>query len=678
MKDVSFVTNRIDLETTKTDWLSPISVLPEIGKQREKRLNKMGIFTIKDFLLYAPRRYEDRKNVKTIKDALPGYKYTFFVRVVEVKRTYTRKGVSQTRVLFADPSGCVEGIFWGQGYLADTVFKPGLLFFIYGSVEKINKKWIINNPEYELYVEEDDFIHVNRIVPIYTVAEGLSKRSFRRWIYTTLVCTLIQDPLPAKFIRKHNLLPLNEAINKLHFPERIEDVEQARIRLAYDEVFAIQSDWLQWRKQIIESQSACSHQINGPLLSRFRDRLPFQLTQAQQRVINEILHDMQSRKPMMRLVQGDVGCGKTLVAVHALLSAVDGGYQSVLMAPTEVLAEQHYMNMQKLLHGLPVRLELLTGSVRNAQEIRERLAHGEINLVVGTQALIQEKTQFRNLGLVIIDEQHRFGVMQRKKLYMKGRMPDVLHLTATPIPRSLALTVYGGMDISVIDELPPGRQPIKTYIVREHKREELIRFVMKQADQKLATYWVCASIEESDYKENLKSLLAIYEKLSTGPFVGYKTAILHGRLAFNEKAEILERFACGEIDILFCTTVIEVGVDVPHATVMVIENAECFGLAQLHQLRGRVGRGSYPSYCFLLTSSRAPLSMERLKVLCSTQNGFEIAEKDLLLRGHGEIGGLRQAGETDLRFVDFSKDLKVIQNAREDAWELVMNSKERE
>jgi len=648
-------------------WDEPISALPEIGPGREKKLNKMGITTIKDLLLYPPRRYEDRRNLIKTKDMEEGHRYTIFVTVERARQVYLRQGLSQARILFKDDTGSVEGIFWGRAYLTRYLFQPGKTFFLYGTVENAQSRRIMNNPEYEEYTQEEANIHTARLVPIYTVTEGLSLRSFRRWIYETLANIVIDDPLEEEFLSARGLMALPKAVRQLHFPETIDEVEQARQRLAYDEILQIQKDWLTWKANNIKDKSVCQHKTDGAILTNFRKQLPFALTSAQKRVIDEILDDLSAPKQMLRLVQGDVGCGKTVVALHALCASVDSHYQSSLMAPTEILAEQHFLNLKKHLSSLPVHIELLTSSVRNTKEIRKQIAHGEVDIVVGTHALIQESTLFKNLGLIVIDEQHRFGVMQREKLRMKGHAPDVLYLTATPIPRTLALTVYGGMDISMIDEMPPGRQPIKTYVVPKEKREGLIQFIIKQAQKGLATYWVCPSIEESIYREDLKPLLTIYEKLRSGAFSTIHTDLLHGRLSFNEKAEVMGRFARGEIDVLFSTTVIEVGVDVAHATNLVVENAECFGLAQLHQLRGRVGRGSHPSYCFFLPSSFNPVSMERLKILCSINNGFEIAEKDLQLRGHGEIGGRRQSGETDLRFVDFTCDLPLIQQARDDA-----------
>lgn len=657
------------------NWDAPISSLPEIGPGREKKLNKLGIKTVQDLLLYPPRRYEDRQCLGFINTIEEGKKYTLSVTVERARQVYLRQGLSQARVIFRDKTGTIEAIFWGRPYLTCHLFQPGKTFFLYGSIEKQNSRLIMNNPEYEENIDEENHIHTSRIVPIYTVCEGLSLRSFRRWVYETLLSVHIEDDLSEEFLNARNLLTLPEAVRKLHFPELMSDVEQARQRLAYNEILQIQKEWRLWKEENVRGKSVCCHKIDGDFLSTFCNQLPFTLTPAQERVVNEILTDLFTPKQMLRLVQGDVGCGKTLVALHAICACADSGYQSALMVPTEILAEQHYLNIKTLLSPLPLRIELLTRSVRNSGKIRKQIAQGEVHIVIGTQALIQETTLFHNLGLIVIDEQHRFGVMQRRKLRMKGPAPDVLYLTATPIPRSLAMTVYGGMDISVIDEMPPGRSPVKTYIITEEKREGLIQFIIKQTKEGFATYWVCPSIEESTHRENLKPLLTVYEKLRSGPLSSLRTDLIHGRLSFNEKAEVMNRFARGEIDVLFSTTVIEVGVDVLRATSLVIENAECFGLAQLHQLRGRVGRGPYPSYCFLLPNSMNEVSRERLKILCSTNDGFEIAEQDLLLRGHGEMSGLRQSGESDLKFVHFTHDLQLIQQARKDA-EMLFNKKD--
>ncbi|MGC9052484.1 MAG: ATP-dependent DNA helicase RecG [Candidatus Hydrogenedens sp.] len=648
-------------------WDVPVSSLPEVGPGREKKLNSIGIKTVQDLLLYPPRRYEDRRCLRSIQTLEEGKKYTLSVVVEHTRQVYLRKGLSQARVIFKDNTGTIEGIFWGRPYLTRHLFQPGRRFFLYGSVERMNARFVMNNPEYEEYIDEETNIHTARIVPIYTLCEGISLRSFRRWVYETILSVHIEDDLSEEFLKVRGLIPMYEVFQKLHFPETLEEVEEARKRLAYNEVLKIQKEWWIWKEENVKNKSVCIHRTNGENLTTFRRQLPFNLTSAQQRVVDEILHDLSAPKQMLRLIQGDVGCGKTLVALHAVCACVDSCYQSALMAPTEILAEQHYLNLKKLFSPLPIRIELLTHSIKNAKEIRKQIAQGEIHIVVGTQALIQEATLFHNLGLVVIDEQHRFGVMQRRKLRMKGTAPDLLYLTATPIPRSLAMTIYGGMDISVIDEMPPGRSPVKTYIIMEKKREGLIQFIIQQAQKDFATYWVCPSIEESTHKENLKPLLAVYEKLRYGPFSSLRTDLIHGRLSFSEKADVINRFAQGEIDVLFSTTVIEVGIDVQRATNLVVENAECFGLAQLHQLRGRVGRGPHPSYCFLLPASNNETSMERLKILCATNDGFEIAEKDLIIRGHGEIGGLRQSGESDLKFINFTRDLNLIQKARKDA-----------
>ncbi len=645
----------------------PIKLLPEIGEKREKKLNAIGIFTIKDLIYYPPRRYEDRKKLLPIKQIEPNKDCTLLLTVVSARTVYLNKGISQARVILKDDTGKIEAIFWGRGYLAKSTFIEGKKFFIFGKPEIYNHRLTISNPEYEEFVEEEENIHTNRIVPIYTLPEGISLRSFRRWIFETLQKVVISDPLSEEFLKERGLLTLPQAIQNLHFPPKIEDVEKSRKRLAYNEVVRIQKRWIKWKKTEFDG-NACIHNTNGELLKKFRDSLTFKLTSAQEKAISEVLKDMSSPKRMFRLIQGDVGCGKTLVALHAVLSAVDSAYQVAVMAPTEVLAEQHYFNFSKMLANFPITISLLTSSIRNSKDVRKQISEGKTNIVIGTHALFQESTIFNKLGLVVIDEQHRFGVLQRQKLCLKGSYPDILYLSATPIPRTLALTVYGGMDITVIDELPPGRQPIKTYIIKKEKRENLYKFIIEQAHQGKATYWVCPSIEESEAREDLKPLLNIYSELSKGVFSSLRTDILHGKLSFNEKAEAINKFANGKTDVLFCTTVIEVGIDVPHATSLVIENAECFGLAQLHQLRGRVGRGPYQSYCFLLPHNLSPISAKRLKILCSTNDGFKISEQDLLLRGHGEIQGLKQSGESDLKFIDFSKDLQIIQQARDDVF----------
>ena len=445
--------------------------------------------------------------------------------------------------------------------------------------------------------------------------------------------------------------------------------------MAHEELLGIQLGVLHLRAQRLGHERGICHQTRGQYMQLLRESLPFELTAAQARAVTDILSDMASARPMLRLVQGDVGCGKTIVAVHAMAAAADGGYQTALMAPTEVLAEQHFLTLRDVIEPLGLRVELLTGSSKGATATRRYIARGESDVIVGTHALIQEKVQFHRLGLAIIDEQHRFGVCQRGRLAEKGLNPDILHMTATPIPRTLALTVYGAMDVTVIDELPPGRSPVKTRRVPESKVAGLYQYIIDQAGAGFQTYYICPLVEESD-KRRATAVVDHYETLSAGVFDGLQTALIHGRLDSDEKDAVMRQFKRGDIDVLFSTTVIEVGVDVPNATTMVIEDAAQFGLTQLHQLRGRVGRGPAQSYCFLLGKPQTPDGERRLEVLCTMSSGFDIAEEDLKLRGPGEFHGVRQAGLSDLRAADLARDVRLLDQARRDALDILARDPE--
>ena len=410
--------------------------------------------------------------------------------------------------------------------------------------------------------------------------------------------------------------------------------------------------------------------MDGPTLQAFRKSLPFALTPAQERAVADILDDMASPRPMLRLLQGDVGCGKTAVALHAIAAALDGGFQIALMAPTEILAEQHGLSLRELLGDMGVSIEVLTGSTSGAAAVRRRVASGETHVVIGTHALIQKNTSFSRLGLAIVDEQHRFGVMQRGTLVEKGLNPDVLHMTATPIPRTLAITVYGGMDISVIDEMPPGRLPVKTRRVTPAKESDLYQYIRDQARQGRQAYVICPLVDESD-KQDLTAVTTHYRELSSGPLAQARTALLHGRMSGAEKDEVMHRFKRGEIDVLFSTTVIEVGIDAPNAVIIAIEDAAQFGLTQLHQLRGRVGRGAAQSHCFLLGKPKTKDGRHRVEIMCKTTSGFDIAEEDLALRGPGEFYGVRQAGLSDLHVADLIRDVRLLDQARRDAQDIL-------
>ena len=663
--------SRIPPEGNNSD--KPIAALPGIGDKREEQLANLGIRTIRDLVYHIPRDYADRRELSAIADLVEGATATIEAEVVSARSRHLRRGFALTEASLRDATGSVRAVWFGRAYLART-FKPGSRGLFTGLVDQY-RGLVMKNPDYEFLTgDEEDRINTGRIVPIYRLTEGVTQRMLRQWITQALSNGAIEldDALPEPIRLERGFPPVDEAIRNIHFPPDPETAHHARTRFAYEELLAVQVAVLSDRAGAGHDTSGLAHQTDGPLLKRFHQSLPFTLTEGQREAIEAILADMATVRPMMRLLQGDVGCGKTVVALHAIAAAADGGYQTALMAPTEILAEQHGLTLRRLVAPLGLQVEVLTGSTPDAKGVRERIASGETHVVAGTHALIQDAARFHRLGLTIIDEQHRFGVMQRGALRDKGPMPDVLHMTATPIPRTLAITVYGGMDLSIIDELPPGRLPIKTRRISASKVEDLYRYLHHQASAGLQTYYVCPLVEESESRD-LTAVTTHFEELSHGPLAGLRTGLLHGRMASRDKEAVMEQFAAGGIDVLFSTTVIEVGIDCPNATTMVIEDAGQFGLTQLHQLRGRVGRGSEQSYCFLLGKPKTREGVERLRILCEKSSGFDIAEEDLRMRGPGEFQGVRQAGLSELRVADLVHDVRLLDGARRDAQQLLLD-----
>jgi ATP-dependent DNA helicase RecG len=573
-----------------------------------------------------------------------------------------------------DASGEGRAVWFGRPYLARQL-APGRRGFFTGSVTN-RKGVVLSNPEFEL-LEGEDAEPPGRIVPAYPLTEGLTQRLVRRLVEQVLARFNgdLPDPLPAALRQRHGLPPLGPAFRAVHTPEDVDAAHAARRRFAYQELLARQLGVLLARRDMLAAPDACRHVVDGPHLRALEARLPFTLTGGQRRAVDEILGDMAAPHPMTRLLQGDVGCGKTAVALHAIAAACDGRYQVAVMAPTEILAEQHTLRLRPLLAPLGIQTVLITASAQAARHARELLQGGHAHVAVGTQALLSETTLFRRLGLVIIDEQHRFGVVQRAELAAKGAAPDVLHMTATPIPRTLALTVYGGMDLTVIDELPPGRQPVKTRRIPPAKRAGMYDFIRREAEAGRQTYIVCPLVEESEDRD-LAAAAAHFDTVRSGPLAGLRVDLLHGRMAAAEKESVMARFREGQVDVLVATSVIEVGVDAPAASVMVVEDAGNFGLTQLHQLRGRVGRGADQAYCFLMGRPRTPEARQRLDLLCRHASGFALAEADLAMRGPGEFAGVRQAGFADLRAADLVRDARLIEAARVDAEELLARDAE--
>jgi ATP-dependent DNA helicase RecG len=652
---------------------SPVAALPGIGPARAASLENLGIGTVGDLLFHIPRSYQDRRHFTPLADLVIGEEATVRGVVASSRHIRMRGRMSMAVVRLEDESGAASATFFGRGFLAQSTFKQGVEVILTGMVEEY-KGPSLKNPEYEvLSGEEDDCLHTGCIVPVYPLTDKVSQRMLRRWIRDAMEALSdgLEESLDAEVLAEHGWPGMEDAVRHVHYPPTLEAGEIARERFIYEELLGLQLAILGERAARVAEERGHQHTINGPVLKALGRALPFALTDAQERAVSEILADMASPRAMARLVQGDVGCGKTVVALHAVAAAADGGFQTAIMAPTEILAEQHTLHMRDLLEPIGCRVELLTGSMRNAADVRKRVAAGEVDVVVGTQALFQEKTVFSRLGLVVIDEQHRFGVMQRSKLTAKGHRPDVLHMTATPIPRTLAITVYGGMDCTLIDELPPGRRTVITRRIPAGKVPGLYDYLVKQAQSRFQSYVICPLVDESETRDDLTPVIRHFEELSQGPLREIRAELIHGRLDAAEKEDVMRRFKVGDIDVLFSTTVIEVGIDVPTATTMVVEDAPQFGLTQLHQLRGRVGRGTEQSHCFLLGTPKTEDGKRRLQILCEHSSGFDIAEQDLLLRGPGEFYGVRQAGLSDLRIADLIRDVRLLDRARRDAQALL-------
>ena len=647
-----------------------VTRLQNVGPAFAKKLQRLGIYTVGDLLYHYPRRYDDYSKLKTISQLMYGEEVTLLLTVGETKTREVRGGLTITNVLLADPTGTIQVTFFNQPYLQQQ-FKSGRRIVVSGTVDQHLGRLTLKKPEWEPLSKE--LLHTARIVPVYPLTEGLTNRWLRRLINGVVEfwAPKVQDPLPEPIRRRANLVDLTTALREIHFPSSFEKKDTAQRRLALEEFLCIQIGVLRQRRKWREVPGK-PLRVDDQLIADFRASLPFQLTSAQQRALNDILGDIQRSQPMSRLLQGDVGSGKTVVAAAAMLAAVANGTQAALMAPTEILAEQHFKTLSAILEkqARPPRLARLIGSMkdREKEQVRAQIAAGEIDIAVGTHALIQEDVQFKELALAVIDEQHRFGVEQRGTIRAKGYNPHILVMSATPIPRTLALTVYGDLDLSIIDEMPPGRQEIKTKWLEPRERERAYAFIRNQVKQGRQAFVVCPLIEESETID-AKAAVEEYERLGKQVYPDLRVGLIHGKLRPSEKDETMNAFRDQAIDILVATSVVEVGIDVPNATVMLIEGADRFGLAQLHQFRGRVGRGAHESFCLLLADKSGATSDERLRVIESTQDGFRLAEEDLKLRGPGEFFGTRQSGLPDLKIAKLS-DVKILEEARTIAQEL--------
>lgn len=682
-----------------------VQYLKGVGPRLAPGLNKAELRTVEDVLLRLPRRYEDRTAMPPIASLKQGQWATIRGRVSRVETKTMRRGMVMLRAHVKDGTGTICLIWFNQPWIKGQLERGGGEVVAYGQIKEGQGRLLeITGPEWEPVGEDSDPEDFGRIVPVYPLVEGLTQKTMRRAVRSALerYLPLVQETLPEKFLKRQKLCGLRWALGQIHFPEDESSRLEARRRLVFDEFFYLQvgmamkraethaergiafpvKDLLKGRPAVLdpaashlfdaEERSARDHE---PLMEQIHRIFPFQLTSAQERVLNEIWSDMASPHPMNRLVQGDVGSGKTAIAICALLTAIRSGYQAAIMAPTEILAEQHFVNVHKLLEPLGVRVQLMVG--KNSARDKKRALHaaevGTAHLVIGTHALIQEGVKFARLGLVIVDEQHRFGVMQRKALRDKASgNPDVLVMTATPIPRTLTMAVYGDLDLSVIDELPPGRRPIKTHWKRLADREEVYAAVRKLIEEGKQGYFVCPLVSET---ENMMAQAAedLYFRLQEGPLEGLRVGLLHGQLKPAEKETVMEQFRRHELDVLVSTTVIEVGVDVPNASIMVIEDANRFGLSQLHQLRGRVGRGSTQSFCVLIADARGEDAKTRMLTMVETNDGFRIAETDLKLRGPGMLAGTQQSGNADFKVADLVQDGRMLEVARQAAIEVIAN-----
>ena len=654
------------------DLNKDVQFVKGIGPKKAQKLNKLGIFTLKDLIYYFPRQFEDRNNFKKIFELQNDEKATIRVVVIGIEISNPRKGMNITKIDVKDDTGYAKLVFFNQNYIKDR-FKPGDTILVFGRVKKEFKNIELSSCEIEFLTNSPK--KTFKIIPTYPLTYGVSNREI-----IGIIKIVFSDPnleikeyLPNRIIERYKLCSLDYAIRNIHNPTSKEALKISLYRIIFEEFLILQLGLFAF-KNGIEDIKGIKFRENK-ILDNILTSLPFKLTGAQDRALNEIIKDMNSSNSMNRLVQGDVGSGKTIVALLALSYCVLNGYQGALMAPTEILAQQHYLSFADTLKDFGIKIELLVGSLTKKQKekVLDKVKNNEVDILIGTHALIEDSVEFNKLGLVITDEQHRFGVRQRNKLSSKGYNPDILVMTATPIPRTLALILYGDLDISIIDELPPGRQSIETIAINKKKRDNvynsLVRNEVKKGRQ---VYIVCPLVEESETIE-AKSAIHLVEELKNQYFSDLKVGLLHGKMKSSEKDSIMKSFKNKELDILVSTTVIEVGINVPNATLMIIENAERFGLAQLHQLRGRVGRGSYKSYCILIYASKSDICKQRMSIMEESNDGFKISEKDLEIRGPGEFFGTRQHGIPELKVANIFKHMKILKLAQQEARYIIGN-----
>jgi len=639
----------------------PITILKGVGPTKAKQFAALNIFTLRDLICHFPRGYEDRTRLLTIDKLEVDTPACFKAMVMNTPRTtHVRKGLDLTKVQIADHTARLNVTFFNNKYAAEQLCY-GKEYIFYGAVSGDFIGYSMTNPVFEAMDSQP--VVTRRVLPIYPLTAGLTNAAMLKAVRQAMaICETPEEIIPEQVRNEYGILPAERAYMAIHEPQSMAEAEMAKRRLVFEEFFVFSAGLSLMRASRAEKRAEPYHDLD---MAAFYNKLPFRLTGAQQRAVEEVLTDFRSGAPMNRLVQGDVGSGKTMVAAAAAYCAVKNGQQAALMVPTEILAEQHYASLSKILEPLGITMGLLTGSQTPKQKrtVRERIASGEVQLAVGTHALLSDATVFQNLGLVIADEQHRFGVAQRSRLSAKGSDPHLMVMSATPIPRTLALLMYGDLEVSIINELPPGREPVDTFLVNESYRARINAFIRKQVTEGHQCFVVCPAVEENE-DLGIKAASVWAETLQKTVFPDLRIALLHGQMKGAEKEAAMASFARGEADVMVATTVIEVGVDVPNATLMVIEDADRFGLSQLHQLRGRVGRGGNKSYCILTSHNRNPETLRRLKALCKTTDGFKIAEEDLQLRGPGDFFGSRQSGLPVFRVANLSMDLQTLKDAQ--------------
>ncbi|HMK75182.1 MAG TPA: ATP-dependent DNA helicase RecG [Thermodesulfobacteriota bacterium] len=682
--------NRSQPQHFRNRLLTPIQYVKGVGPRLAKLFEKKGILTVEDALYFLPRCYEDRSNLKKISELKAGRKETGLGEVLLSGVVfYQSKKKRVFEIVVGDGSGTIT-LKWFHGnerYLRER-FKKGRQLIFSGEVRWFNYQKEIHHPDVEIVDGdvEKDYLNFKRIVPIYSETEGLYQRTLRRLIKAILdgYADELSSPIPPEIVERQDLVDFSQAFRRVHFPTEGEPIEalnlqrsDAHRRIIFDEFFFLELG-MALKKRGVALATGLSFKTDGVLVQNLLNLLSFKLTSAQERALAEIKEDLERPHPMNRLIQGDVGSGKTVVALLTCLEVIECGYQAAIMAPTEVLAEQHFLNLHRWVEPLGVKVALLTSSVKGSEkeDLYRRIRNGDIQLVIGTHAVIQEAVEFRRLGLAVIDEQHKFGVVQRGLLKKKGGNPDVLVMTATPIPRTLAMTIYGDLDVSLIDEMPPGRVPVETKVFPESARAKVYRIVEEEAKKGRQAFIVYPLVEESE-KLDLRDATRMAEHLQKEVFPEFRIGLLHGRMKSDEKEAIMMEVKEGRIQILVATTVIEVGIDIPNASVMVVEHAERFGLSQLHQLRGRIGRGRYPSKCILLAQYRSSEEARvRLRAMEKTTDGFKIAEEDLTLRGPGEFFGIRQSGLPDFRVAHIIRDTPILIEARKEAFRLIQEDPE--